>query len=225
MKIGFIGAGSMASALARGLGEPALVSDVDRGARRGAGRGDRRRGRRLERRARRARPTSWSSATSRRSSSEVADEVGGARQGAWPRSSPPRRSRSSRPPTRTRRSTASSRTSRSRSAAGCSATRPGTLAAEGPSDELLELLGRAGTVIAARRAADRARDGDHELRPRVPRARGRGAGRRRRRARPRSRPRRTRLVVETMAGSAAYLDANGARRAPGCGGAWPPRAA
>ena len=29
MRIGFIGAGSMASALARGLGEPALVYDVD----------------------------------------------------------------------------------------------------------------------------------------------------------------------------------------------------
>ncbi len=29
MKIGFIGAGSMASALARGLGEPAVVADVD----------------------------------------------------------------------------------------------------------------------------------------------------------------------------------------------------
>jgi pyrroline-5-carboxylate reductase len=31
MKIGFIGAGNMASALARGLGEPALVSDIDHG--------------------------------------------------------------------------------------------------------------------------------------------------------------------------------------------------
>jgi pyrroline-5-carboxylate reductase len=31
MRIGFIGAGNMASALARGLGEPALVSDLDRG--------------------------------------------------------------------------------------------------------------------------------------------------------------------------------------------------
>ena len=30
MRIGFIGAGNMATALARGLGEPALVSDVDR---------------------------------------------------------------------------------------------------------------------------------------------------------------------------------------------------
>jgi pyrroline-5-carboxylate reductase len=30
MKLGFIGAGNMASALARGLGEPVLVSDVDR---------------------------------------------------------------------------------------------------------------------------------------------------------------------------------------------------
>jgi pyrroline-5-carboxylate reductase len=30
MRIGFIGAGNMASALARGLGEPALVADVDR---------------------------------------------------------------------------------------------------------------------------------------------------------------------------------------------------
>jgi pyrroline-5-carboxylate reductase len=30
MRIGFIGAGNMASALARGLGEPAVVSDVDR---------------------------------------------------------------------------------------------------------------------------------------------------------------------------------------------------
>ena len=28
MKIGFIGAGSMASALARGIGEPALVADA-----------------------------------------------------------------------------------------------------------------------------------------------------------------------------------------------------
>ncbi|MBA3301965.1 MAG: pyrroline-5-carboxylate reductase [Thermoleophilaceae bacterium] len=31
MKIGFIGAGNMASALARGIGEPALVNDVDAG--------------------------------------------------------------------------------------------------------------------------------------------------------------------------------------------------
>jgi pyrroline-5-carboxylate reductase len=31
MKLGFIGAGNMASALARGLGEPVLVSDVDQG--------------------------------------------------------------------------------------------------------------------------------------------------------------------------------------------------
>jgi pyrroline-5-carboxylate reductase len=31
MKLGFIGAGNMASALARGIGEPALVFDVDRG--------------------------------------------------------------------------------------------------------------------------------------------------------------------------------------------------
>jgi pyrroline-5-carboxylate reductase len=30
MRIGFIGAGNMASALARGLGEPALVADIDR---------------------------------------------------------------------------------------------------------------------------------------------------------------------------------------------------
>src|SRR2546423_12521566 len=30
MRIGLIGAGNMASALARGLGEPALVSDLDR---------------------------------------------------------------------------------------------------------------------------------------------------------------------------------------------------
>lgn len=30
MRIGFIGAGNMASALARGLGEPAIVSDIDR---------------------------------------------------------------------------------------------------------------------------------------------------------------------------------------------------
>ena len=30
MKLGFIGAGNMASALARGLGEPVLVSDIDR---------------------------------------------------------------------------------------------------------------------------------------------------------------------------------------------------
>jgi pyrroline-5-carboxylate reductase len=30
MKFGFIGAGNMASALARGIGEPALVSDIDR---------------------------------------------------------------------------------------------------------------------------------------------------------------------------------------------------
>src|SRR5919109_5356764 len=31
MKLGLIGAGNMASALARGIGEPALVADVDRG--------------------------------------------------------------------------------------------------------------------------------------------------------------------------------------------------
>ena len=29
MRLGFIGAGNMASALARGIGEPALVADID----------------------------------------------------------------------------------------------------------------------------------------------------------------------------------------------------
>ena len=58
----------MASALARGLGEPAVVADIDRdraGALAEAIGGD---GRPLERRARRAAPTSSSSATSPRSS-------------------------------------------------------------------------------------------------------------------------------------------------------------
>ena len=55
---------------------------------------------------------------------------------------------------------------------------PGTLAAEGPEDEVLKLFGRAGTVMPLDEAADRAGDGDHELRPGLPGAGGGGDGRR-----------------------------------------------
>ena len=55
MRLGLIGAGNMASALARGIGEPVLVYDVDAGEGQRARGGARRRGRGLECRAGRAR--------------------------------------------------------------------------------------------------------------------------------------------------------------------------
>ena len=62
---------------------------------------------------------------------------------SWPRPPPSR----SPPPTRAPRSTASSRTCPPRCGAGCSATSPGPGAADGPEDEILALMGRAGAVI------------------------------------------------------------------------------
>ncbi len=55
MKIGLIGSGNMARAMARGWGEPVLCTDSGSGQRAGAGRRARRRARRVQPRARRAR--------------------------------------------------------------------------------------------------------------------------------------------------------------------------
>ena len=116
MRIGFIGAGNMASALARGLGEPVVCSDVDAARAQalaaelgGAGRRD-------ERRGGRARATSSCCATSRRSSSRSPAGSTPATRSSC-RCSEAWRSRPSAPPTRAPASTGSCPTPPSRSAA------------------------------------------------------------------------------------------------------------
>ena len=197
----------MASALARGIGEPVLVHDVD---------------------ARRGRARSPRSSAARRSASnaelaeradvvvlchkpaqleEVAGQVGGPGQGASSRSSaatPASRIEAAYPgraglplhPEHPRRG-----------AAGVLCYAPGALA-RGPRGRAPRAVRPRRGRDAARRGADRAGDGAHELRPRLHGARGRGAS---------STPacahgldagrRRARMVVETMAGTAAVLSA------------------
>ena len=165
VKLGFIGAGNMATALARGMGEPVLVSDVDaragRGARRGVG----------------------GEASSARTPSvaEQADavvlchkpaqlerggrEIARARQGG--RLDPRRRRRS---PT-SRRAYPGAPVYRfmpnipAEVGAGVFCYAPGSRAGEGPEGEVLELFGRVGTVVELPDEPDRGRDGADGLRP------------------------------------------------------------
>ena len=91
---------------------------------------------------------------------EVASEVGGRAKVVVSILAATADASGSRTSIRGRRSTASSRTSRPRCSEGVLCYVPGRRAADGPEEEILELFGRTGTVIRARRrAADRARDG------------------------------------------------------------------
>ena len=187
MKLGLIGAGNMASALARGIGEPVLVADVDGAKARALARelGGEAVASNAEL-AERAdvvvlchKPAQleevaaqWRRA--RRGRLDPGGDQHGAARGRLPGACP---------------STASSPTSRPRCATACSATSPGRLAADGPEAEIARAVRpRRHDRRARPRAADRARHGADELRSGLHGA-GRGVVRGRRR-RPRARPRR-----------------------------------
>ncbi len=205
MRIGFIGAGSMASALARGLGEPALVSDPQ-----------------AERAEALAAELNGRVAASNRELAEgcelvilchkpvhleeVAEQVGGKAKAVASivAATPVSRLEAVYPDTPVYRFIPNIPVEVGR---GVLCYTPGTLAAQGPEEELLRLFGRTGVVIpleeplidpamavmscgpaflalvveAMADAGSR-----HGLEPRQAR----------------------RLVTETMAGTAAYLDAN-----------------
>lgn len=206
MKVGFLGAGSMASALARGLGEPALVHDVQQ-----------------ERAEALAEAVGGEAVASAAELAERADVVFLAHK-------PAQLEEAAEGVAGTAKAVASivAATSVDRLedvypgvpvfrfipnipveiGRGVICYAPGTLAAEGPEAELLRLLGRCGTVIALDEAliepamalmscgpafvalvVEALADAGarHGLDPDQAR----------------------RLVVETMAGSAAFLDANG----------------
>ena len=189
MKLGLIGAGNMASALARGIGEPVLVYDVDAAKARAARGRARRRGRGLERRAGRSAPTCSCSATSRSSSTRWPRRWTAARGWScrsWP---PPPPSRSARAypgasiyrfipnmPTEVRRGVL------------CYVPGPASLGGPRGRDPRPDGPRRRGDR-ARRRAPDRAGNGAHELRAGVHGPRGGELRRGRRRARARSRRR------------------------------------
>ena len=177
----------MASALARGWDEPAVVADIDRerAAALAEAVGGTVAGLATPRSP--SRRTSSCSATSRRSSRR------------WPRryathagavvsilGGVPGRERRGRLP-RQAGLPLHAEPGRRGAAAACRATSAGSTAADGPEEEILDLFGRVGTVVAAAGGADGDGDGGDELRARVVRARRRGARRRRRRARARAR--------------------------------------
>jgi pyrroline-5-carboxylate reductase len=206
MRIGFIGAGSMASALARGLGEPGLVSDVD-GARAEA----------------LAAEIGGSAASSNREvaegadlvvlchkpahTEEVAEQVGGAAKAiaSIVGTVPTTRLESAYPGVPVYRFIPNIPVEVGR---GVLCYAPGALAAEGPEDEVLKLFGRAGVVV---------RLDEEQIDPAMAimscgpaflalvvdamASAGTRHGIESAQA--------TRLVTETMAGTAAYLDANG----------------
>ena len=146
MKLGLIGAGNMASALARGMGEPVLVHDLDeaRAERPGA----------TSWAARPWRPTPswpsaptwWCSATSPAQLEEVAGQVGGRASAVASilAATPTGRIEAAYPDVPVYRFIPNI-PAEVRQGVLCYA--PGSLAAEGPEEELLELFGRAGAVI------------------------------------------------------------------------------
>ena len=206
MKIGFIGAGSMASALARGLGEPGLVSDVDH-----------------TRADALAAEIGGTAVSSNRElaegadlvilchkpahTEEVGDQVGGAAKAiaSIVGTVPTTRLESAYPGVPVYRFIPNIPVEVGR---GVLCYAPGALAAEGPEDEVLKLFGRAGVVVPL---------DEEQLDPAMAimscgpaflalvvdamasagTRHGIGSAQA------------TRLVTETMAGTAAYLDANG----------------
>lgn len=206
MRIGFIGAGSMAFALARGLGEPGLVSDVDNA-----------------RAETLAAEIGGSAVSSNREvaegadlvvlchkpahTEEVAEQVGGAAKAiaSIVGTVPTTRLESAYPGVPVYRFIPNIPVEVGR---GVLCYAPGALAAEGPEDEVLKLFGRAGVVV---------RLDEEQIDPAMAimscgpaflalvvdamASAGTRHGIESAQA--------TRLVTETMAGTAAYLDANG----------------
>ena len=206
MKIGFIGAGSMASALARGLGEPALVYDVDE--------------KRAEALASEIGGTAASSnrevaegadllilAHKPKHTEEAAEQTGGAARAVASivGTVPTTRIEAAYPGVPVYRFIPNIPAEVGR---GVLCYAPGQLAAEGPEADVLALFGRAGVVVrlpeeqidpamaimscgpafvALVIEAMAAAGSRHGIEPATA----------------------TRLVTETMAGTAAYLDANG----------------
>jgi pyrroline-5-carboxylate reductase len=206
MRIGFIGAGSMASALARGLGEPALVYDVDES--------------RAESLAQEIGGTAVGSnqevaqgsdllilAHKPAVTEEAAEQVGGSAKaiasivGTVPTS----RLEAAYPGVPVYRFIPNIPVEVGR---GLLCYAPGSMASEGPEDEVLQLFGRAGAVV---RLPEEQIDPAMAIMSCGPAfvalvvdamaAAGARHGI--------DRPTATRLVTETMAGTAAYLDANG----------------
>lgn len=206
MRIGFIGAGSMAFALARGLGEPGLVSDVDNA-----------------RAETLAAEIGGSAVSSNREvaegadlvvlchkpahTEEVAEQVGGAAKAiaSIVGTVPTTRLESAYPGVPVYRFIPNIPVEVGR---GVLCYAPGALAAEGPEDEVLKLFGRAGVVV---------RLDEEQIDPAMAimscgpaflalvvdamASAGTRHGIESAQA--------TRLVTETMAGTAAYLYANG----------------
>jgi pyrroline-5-carboxylate reductase len=206
MKIGFIGAGSMASALARGLGEPALVYDPD--ADRAHGLAEELRGEVAKSNAALARAADLVVLCHKPAQlDEVAAEIAGEASAiaSIVAATPVARLETAYPDTPIYRFIPSIPVEVGR---GLLCYAPGTLAGDGPRDEVLALFGRSGTVLPIDDAlfepamalmscgpaflalvVEALTDAGvrHGLEPRDAR----------------------RMVVETMAGSAAWLDANG----------------
>ncbi|HEV2723982.1 MAG TPA: pyrroline-5-carboxylate reductase [Thermoleophilaceae bacterium] len=205
MRIGFIGAGSMASALARGLGEPALVFDPQAG--RAEALAAELNGRVAASNAEVAEGCDLVILCHKPANlEEVAEQVGGKARAVASivAATPVSRLEAAYPDTPVYRFIPNIPVEVGR---GVLCYTPGTLAAQGPEEELLNLFGRTGVVIpleeplidpamavmscgpaflalvveAMADAGSR-----HGLEPRQAR----------------------RLVTETMAGTAAYLDAN-----------------
>jgi pyrroline-5-carboxylate reductase len=207
MKIGFLGAGSMATALARGLGEPALVYDVQ--ADRAAALAEAVRGEAVESADELARRVDVVVLAHKPAHlEEAAEGVAGTAKAvaSMVAATPLSRLEAVYPDTPVYRFIPNIPVEIGR---GVFCYVPGTLADAGPHDELVRLLGHAGAVIRL--------DDEAQLEPAmalmscgpaflalVAEALG-DAG-----ARHGLDPDQAlRLVVETMAGSAAYLDANG----------------
>jgi pyrroline-5-carboxylate reductase len=205
MKIGFIGAGSMASALARGLGEPALVSDVDRG--RAEALAAEIGGEVADSNPELADKVDLVILCHKPAQlAEVADEVDGRAKAiaSMVAATPLAKLEAAYPDTPVYRFMPNIPVEVGR---GVLCYSPGTLAAAGPRDELLELLGRAGTVIALDEPLIEPAMAIMSCGPAfvalfVESLADAGA------AHGIEPAQATRLVVETMAGSAAYLDAN-----------------
>ena len=178
MKLGLIGAGNMASALARGIGEPVLVHDVDEA--KAEALAEELGGEAVGSNAELAERSDVLVLCHKPGQlEEVARRDRRAREGRRLDPGGDRAPTGSRTPTRARPIHRFIPNIPAEVRRGVLCYVAGPRADEGPEDEILELFGRTGTVIRARRrAADRARDGADGLRARLHGARGRGVRRR-----------------------------------------------
>jgi pyrroline-5-carboxylate reductase len=145
MKLGFIGAGNMASALARGLGVPVLVSDIDRG--RAAALADSVGGEALDSNAEVAERAELVVLCHKPGQlDEVAEQVGGRARGVVSilAATTTDRIEHAYPGVPVYRFIPNLPAEVGR---GVLCYAPGSRAADGPEEEVLELFGRAGTVI------------------------------------------------------------------------------